>query len=84
MSKVSCNCVIPRIHEFMLQDKHLCFTVYLSVVLKLSKLPRSVLESSGVALATLIFRESLDEFVSNLDVFFCVCLSNFLSVLVLL
>lgn len=45
MSKVSCSCVIARIHEFMLQDKHLCFTVYLSGVIKLSKLPRSVLKS---------------------------------------
>lgn len=45
MPKVSCNCVIARIHDIMLQNKHLCFTVYLSVVRKLSKRPRSVLES---------------------------------------
>lgn len=48
----------------------------------LSKLPGSVLESSGVALVTLRSRESLDELVSNPGVFFCVCLSIFLPILV--
>lgn len=57
-----------------------CFAVHLSVVIKLSKLPGSVSESSGVALVML---KSLDEFVSNLFVFF-VSVSLFLSILVLL